>query len=97
VARRQRLTLARIEPRQALAAWMRQPGWGDVAALHGEFVHMTGLPERSGQRLLAHRVKGGLPVSDGPKPPVRIGLPLDAPGLLSPCLPSQAATANSEP
>lgn len=62
----------------------------------GDFVRMTGIPERTAQRSLAQLVKDGLLVSDGPKLPVRIGFPLDALGLLFPNLYPEAATADPD-
>ena len=62
----------------------------------GDFVRMTGIPERTAQRTLTQLVKDGLLVSDGPKLPVRIGFPLDALGILFPNLYPEAATANPD-
>jgi Fic family protein len=67
---------------------------GPVA--RGDFVRMTGLPQRTGQRVLAQLIKDGLLVSNGPKLPVRIGLPLDALAILFPNLYPEAATSNTE-
>jgi len=62
----------------------------------GDFVRMTGIPERTAQRTLTQLVKDGLLVSDGPKLPVRIGLPLDALGILFPNLYPEAAASNPD-
>jgi Fic family protein len=62
----------------------------------GEFVRMMGIPERTAQRTLTQFVKDGLLVSDGPKRPVRIGLPLDALNILFPNLYPEAAAANPD-
>jgi len=62
----------------------------------GDFVRMTGIPERTAQRTLTQLVKDGLLVSDGPKLPVRIGFPLDALGILFPNLYPEAATAHPD-
>jgi len=62
----------------------------------GDFVRMTGIPERTAQRTLTQLVKDGLLVSDGPKLPVRIGFPLDALGILLPNLYPEAAAAHPD-
>jgi Fic family protein len=62
----------------------------------GDFVRMTGTAERTGQRMLAQLVGDGLLVSDGPRSPVRMGLPLDALGVLFPNLYPEAGTTNLE-
>ncbi len=62
----------------------------------GDFVRMMGIPERTAQRTLAQLVKDGLLVSDGPRSPVRMGLPLDALGILFPNLYPEAAAADTE-
>lgn len=62
----------------------------------GDFVRMMGIGERTAQRTLRQLVKDDLLVSDGPKMPVRIGLPLDALSTLFPNLYPEAATADEE-
>lgn len=62
----------------------------------GDFVRMMGIPERTAQRTLTQLVKDGLLVSDGPKQPVRIGLPLDALSVLFPSLYPEAAAIDTE-
>lgn len=59
----------------------------------GEFVQLTGLGERTGRKVLAQLLADGLLQSDTPKGPVRIGLPLDALGVLLPNLYPEATTA----
>jgi Fic family protein len=62
----------------------------------GEFMTMTGLPERTASRVLAQLLKDRLLVSDGPKSPVAFNFPLDALNLLLPNLYPEAAVVNSE-
>lgn len=62
----------------------------------GDFVRMMGIPERTAQRTLTQLVKDGLLVSDGPKLPVRAGLPLDALNILFPNLYPEAAVSNMD-
>ena len=62
----------------------------------GEFMTMTGLPERTASRVLAQLVKDRLLVSDGPKSPVSFNFPLDALSILLPNLYPEAAAINSE-
>ncbi len=52
----------------------------------GEFSRMTGLGERTAQSLLGTLIQDGLLVSETPKGPVRLGLPLDALHMLFPNL-----------
>jgi len=63
----------------------------------GEFIQMTGMPERSARRVLSQLLKDGLLVSDGPKGPVSFDFPLDALNILLPNLYPEAAAANTEP
>lgn len=62
----------------------------------GEFMTMTGLPERTASRVLGQLVKDRLLLSDGPKSPVRFNFPLDALNILLPNLYPEAATANPD-
>ena len=62
----------------------------------GEFMTMTGLPERTASRVLAQLVRDRLLISEGPKSPVTFNFPLDALNILLPNLYPEAATANSE-
>ena len=62
----------------------------------GEFMTMTGLPERTASRVLAQLIKDGLLVSDGPKGPVSFNFPLDALNILLPNLYPEAASINNE-
>ena len=62
----------------------------------GDFVRMMGIPERTAQRTLTQLVKDGLLVSDGPKQPIRIGLPLDSLNILLPNLYPEAAAINPD-
>jgi Fic family protein len=62
----------------------------------GEFAQMTGLGERTARKLLSQLLQDGLLVSDSPKGPVGIGLPLDALSLLFPNLYPEAATEPTE-
>jgi Fic family protein len=59
-----------------------------------DFVRMTGLSTRTGQRALSQLLKDGLLVSDGSKQVVRIGLPLDVLSILFPNLYPEAGTSN---
>jgi len=59
-------------------------GLGPLA--RGEFAQLTGLGERNARSLLSKLLAIGLLVSDTPYGPVRIGLPLDALGMLFPNL-----------
>jgi Fic family protein len=59
----------------------------------GEFVQMTGLPVRTGRRLMSQLLKDGLLVSASAKGDVGIGFPLDALNLLFPNLYPEAAAA----
>jgi DNA-binding IclR family transcriptional regulator len=59
-------------------------GLGPLA--RGEFAQLTGLGERNARSLLSKLLANGLLVSDTPYGPVRIGLPLDALGMLFPNL-----------
>jgi Fic family protein len=52
----------------------------------GEFSQMTGLKERTARSLMSRLLDAGLLVSDQPKGPVRMGLPIDALGMLFPRL-----------
>jgi Fic family protein len=58
----------------------------------GEFVQMTGLGERTGRKVLAQLLADGLLQSDTAKGPVRLGLPLDALGVLLPDLYPEASS-----
>jgi hypothetical protein len=62
----------------------------------GEFMTMTGLPERTASRVLAQLVKDGLLASAGPKSAVWFNFPLDALHILLPNLYPEAAAANTE-
>lgn len=62
----------------------------------GEFMTMTGLPERTASRVLAQLLKDRLLVSEGPKSPVRFNFPLNALHLLLPNLYPEAAAVNTE-
>ena len=68
---------------------------GPVA--RGEFMTMTGLPERTASRVLAQLLKDRLLVSEGPKSPVSFSFPLDALNILLPNLYPEASAINSEP
>jgi len=57
---------------------------------------MMGIFRRPAQRTLAQLVKERMLVSDDPESPVRIGLPLDALGILFPSLYPEAAAADTE-
>ena len=57
----------------------------------GEFKQMTGLGERTADKAIAALLKKGLLVSDAPKGPVSIGLPLDALAFYFPRLYPEAA------
>ncbi len=59
----------------------------------GEFVQLTGLGERTARKVLAQLLADGLLISDTPKGPVRMGLPLDALGVLLPILYPEAASS----
>ena len=63
----------------------------------GDFIQMTGMPERSGRRVLSQLLKDGLLGSDGPKGAVWFDFPLDALNILLPNLYPEAAAANTEP
>lgn len=62
----------------------------------GEFMTMTGLPERTASRVLAQLIKDRLLVSEGPKSPVTFSFPLDALNILLPNLYPEAAAINNE-
>jgi len=62
----------------------------------GEFMTMTGLPERTASRVLAQLLKDRLLVSEGPKSPVTFNFPLNALNLLLPNLYPEAAAVNNE-
>lgn len=62
----------------------------------GDFIQMTGMPERSARRALSQLLKDGLLASDGPKGPVWFDFPLDALNILLPNLYPEAATVNDE-
>ena len=62
----------------------------------GEFMTMTGLPERTASRILAQLVKDKVLVSDGPRSPVTFNFPLDALNILLPNLYPEAAAINNE-
>lgn len=62
----------------------------------GEFVQLTGLGERTARKVLAQLLSDGLLISDSPKGLVRMGLPLDALGVLLPNLYPEAATSALE-
>ncbi|NML46535.1 Fic family protein [Ramlibacter sp. G-1-2-2] len=62
----------------------------------GEFIQMTGMPERSARRVLSQLLKDGLLVSEGPKRAVSFNFPLDALNILLPNLYPEAATVNTE-
>lgn len=57
-----------------------------------EFSQATGLGERMARSLMSALVKEGMLVSDTPKGPVRLGLPLHALQFLFPTLYPEAAT-----
>jgi hypothetical protein len=57
---------------------------------------MTGLPERTGRRVLSQLLKDKLLASEGPKGPVSFNFPLDALNILLPNLYPEAAAANTE-
>jgi Fic family protein len=59
----------------------------------GEFMQMTGLPERTARRVLSQLLQDGLLISPSPKGEVGIGFPLDALYLLFPNLYPEAAAA----
>jgi Fic family protein len=63
----------------------------------GDFLQMTGMPERSGRRVLSQLLKDKLLVSDGPKGAVSFNFPLDTLNILLPNLYPEAATVNTEP
>ena len=63
----------------------------------GEFIRMTGMPERTGRRVLSQLLKDRILVSDGPKGQVSFNFPLDALNVLLPNLYPEAATVNTEP
>ena len=63
----------------------------------GEFIQMTGMPERTGRRVLSQLLKDRILVSDGPKGQVSFNFPLDALNVLLPNLYPEAATVNTEP
>jgi Fic family protein len=58
----------------------------------GDFIQLTGLAERTGRRVLSRLIADGLLVSDSPKGEVRLGLPIDALGVLFPNLYVEAST-----
>lgn len=62
----------------------------------GDFMAMTGCPERTASRILAELLKDRLLVSDGPRDRVAFNFPLDALGILLPNLYPEAATINTE-
>ena len=62
----------------------------------GDFIQMTGMPERSGRRVLSQLLKDKLLVSDGPKAAVAFNFPLDALNILLPNLYPEAAAVNTE-
>ena len=62
----------------------------------GEFMTMTGLPERTASRVLAQLVKDRLLVSEGPKSAVSFNFPLDALSILLPNLYPEAAVSNDD-
>lgn len=57
----------------------------------GEFAQLTGLGERNARSLLSKLLADGLLVSDTVYGPVRMGLPLDALGMLFPKLYPEAS------
>lgn len=59
----------------------------------GEFVQLTGLGERTARKVLAQLLADGLLISDTPKGPVKMGLPLDALGVLLPNLYPEAVSS----
>ncbi len=63
----------------------------------GEFMTMTGLPERTASRVLAQLLKDRVLVSEGPKSPVSFSFPLDALNILLPNLYPEASAINTEP
>jgi Fic family protein len=62
----------------------------------GEFVTMTGMPERSASRVLAQLLEDRLLVSDSPRGPVTFNFPLDALPVLLPGLYPEAAARVDE-
>ncbi|WP_343730549.1 Fic family protein [Duganella sp.] len=70
--------------REAILPLVHIFGLGPVT--RSEFAQLTGLRERNARSLLSKLLATGLLVSDTPYGPVRIGLPLDALGMLFPCL-----------
>ena len=66
------------------------------ATSRGEFLRMTGLPERTARRLLTQLLQDQLLVSDSAKGPVSFNFPLDALNILLPNLYPEAAAANNE-
>lgn len=62
----------------------------------GEFMMMTGLPERTASRVLAQLLKDRLLVSGSPKGEVSFNFPLDALNILLPNLYPEAAVASDE-
>lgn len=66
------------------------------ATSRGEFLRMTGLPERTARRLLTQLLQDQLLVSDSAKGPVSFNFPLDALNILLPNLYPEAAVANNE-
>lgn len=65
-------------------------------AARGDFLRMTGLPERTARRLLAQLLTDRLLVSDSAKGPVSFNFPLDALNILLPNLYPEASAANDE-
>lgn len=57
---------------------------------------MLGIFRRPAQRTLAQLVKERMLAGDDPESPVRIGLPLDAPGILFPNLYPEGEAADTE-
>ncbi len=70
--------------REAVLPLIHIFGFGPVS--RREFAQLTGLGERTARSLLAKLLADGLLVSDTPYGQVRIGLPLDALGMLFPNL-----------
>lgn len=62
----------------------------------GEFMTMTGLPQRTASRVLSQLIKDRLLVSEGPRSPVSFNFPLDALSVLLPNLYPEAAAINDE-
>jgi Fic family protein len=62
----------------------------------GDFLRMTGMPERSARRILSQMLQDGLLVSASDKAPVTFAFPLDALHILLPNLYPEAAAANLE-